>query len=139
MEIKKNCPLCEGEMVVIQDAVLHCGKCKISMPISAEASRVKEKPGLLKQAMNFAKSTAKHVKNGMQRVSTEKLRKRLEICNHCDRLNKGRCSECGCFVSVKAAWESEECPLKKWGSEINRVNLGRKPGRSGCGSCGKKR
>jgi len=139
MEAKRNCPLCEEEMGVIQDAIFHCGRCQISMPISTEEGGVKTNPPLLQQALNFAKSTAKHVRNGMKKVSPDTLRKRLEICRNCDRLNKDRCSECGCFVSVKAAWQSEDCPLNKWGSEINRVNLGRKPGKSGCGSCRKKR
>lgn len=39
---------------------------------------------------------------------------RLRVCNGCDRNDKGTCRACGCNVELKAADESQSCPLDKW-------------------------
>lgn len=127
-----NCPNCKINMKIIQNTVYYCTKCKLTKPIS------NKNPSLIKQAVNLAKSTAKHVATGMQKVSVSELERRLNICNTCDKLNKGRCAECGCFVNIKASWGSEKCPLGKWESKPNSANLGRKVPKRGCG-CGKKK
>ena len=43
-------------------------------------------------------------------------KKRLDICNGCDRLFKPTrsCRECGCFMSLKTWLTDAECPLGKW-------------------------
>jgi thiol-disulfide isomerase/thioredoxin len=54
-------------------------------------------------------------------VGEEVQRRRLEVCesNACGRYaaEKGRCAECGCFVSAKAKLAGEECPRRLWGGE----------------------
>ena len=45
--------------------------------------------------------------------------KRLMICDECDRVSLPgtmvrRCNECGCFISAKARFYNQECPLGKW-------------------------
>jgi len=55
----------------------------------------------------------------------EVAQKRWEICLDCPKLiydetnpdtNKkdGRCTECGCFMNVKAHYATAECPIGKW-------------------------
>ncbi len=90
----------------------------------------KKMPSVFKQAANLAKSTFNHVASGAHRAPDHVYKSRLEICNSCDKLHKSRCSECGCFVSMKASWASEKCPLEKW-TEYKQT-------RGKCGGCGRK-
>lgn len=40
---------------------------------------------------------------------------RVYICDACEHLiDYGRCGECGCFISSKAAIPSAKCPKGKW-------------------------
>lgn len=87
-------------------------------------------PSMFKQAKNFATSAAKHIANGGQNVPENLKNARLEICGGCDKLSGDRCSACGCIVSIKAAWASEECPIGKW--ERYEQTRGK------CGGCGGK-
>ena len=87
-------------------------------------------PSMLEQAKNFATSAAKHVMNRGQNVPENLKNARLEICSGCDKLSGDRCSACGCMVSIKAAWASEECPIGKW--ERYEQTRGK------CGGCGGK-
>lgn len=42
-------------------------------------------------------------------------KKRLDLCNSCDRLSKLRsCEVCYCFVDAKVTLEKAGCPLNKW-------------------------
>tara|TARA_R110002012_G_scaffold236799_2_gene410522 strand:+ start:509 stop:847 length:339 start_codon:yes stop_codon:yes gene_type:complete len=81
----------------------------------SQSGKKKKMPSLMKQAKNFATSMTKHVASGAQSTPPHVKRSRLEICNTCDKLQGSRCSECGCFVEMKAGWASEACPLAKWG------------------------
>ncbi len=75
-------------------------------------------PGLLRKAANFGKAVARHVADGGRKVSHQVLLARLEACKACPSCDTTRmvCRErsCGCFVTTKAAWRSERCPLGKW-------------------------
>ncbi len=73
-------------------------------------------PTLAEKIINLTVAGLKHVANGLKNVSDEEKAKIMEICSGCEVLNKNdnSCGNCGCFVSVKAAWESEKCPLGKW-------------------------
>ena len=73
-------------------------------------------PGIVKLASNFARAVANHLRDGIRKVSQEELQKRLEQCNNCEFLVKNRCRhmKCGCFVTKKARWRSEDCPVGKW-------------------------
>jgi hypothetical protein len=46
----------------------------------------------------------------------DKAQERLDVCNKCKDLDKnlGRCTICGCFVSVKVKADYESCPANKW-------------------------
>ena len=73
-------------------------------------------PGIVKLAGNFAKAVANHLKDGGRKVSQEELQERLEQCNNCQFLVKNRCRhmKCGCFITKKAKWRSEKCPIGRW-------------------------
>lgn len=75
-----------------------------------------KKPGLFEQAGNFLGAAAKHIKNGMKKVTPEELEARLEICRNCPfyEARSTRCKKCGCFTGVKASWDSEKCPDGRW-------------------------
>ena len=87
-------------------------------------------PSVFKQAKNFARSAVRHIADGGQSVPENLKNARLEICSGCDKLSGDRCSACGCMVSIKAAWASEECPIGKW--ERYEQTRGK------CGGCGGK-
>ena len=40
--------------------------------------------------------------------------RRLNVCRGCDKLNRGTCLACGCFVEIRAALTRGRCPYKKW-------------------------
>lgn len=48
------------------------------------------------------------------KVSDETYRKRLDVCKNCDYLNEGTCGACGCYVELRAAARTGNCPYKKW-------------------------
>lgn len=54
------------------------------------------------------------VENGEIALEEEKVKKRLDVCLSCPFLNGNRCRACGCFIELKAALASEDCPKKKW-------------------------
>ena len=74
----------------------------------------KNPPGAIKKASNFLKAVKKHAKDGFADVSLEEYIERLEICNKCPLHKDGECIECGCILSKKAWWRSEDCPKDKW-------------------------
>jgi len=51
-----------------------------------------------------------------KKVSTKEYKRRLSICQDCVYLKPTllTCQACGCFIKLKAAVPSGECPLKKW-------------------------
>jgi tetratricopeptide (TPR) repeat protein len=71
-------------------------------------------PGLLRQAINAAKSMAKFLGSGLKTVPDEAYRKRLRTCAACEHHTGVRCRLCGCFTSLKARMPHEQCPVGKW-------------------------
>lgn len=49
-------------------------------------------------------------------TSEEISKKRMEICNGCDRLfhPTNQCKECGCIMNLKTKLIHAKCPLEKW-------------------------
>jgi len=47
---------------------------------------------------------------------TEKVKKRMDICNACPELIKltSQCKKCGCFMKAKTQLQAAKCPLSKW-------------------------
>ena len=73
-----------------------------------------KEPGIIKKAANFAKAITKHAQDGFKDVSLEQYIERIEICNKCPLQKDGECLACGCIISKKAWWRSEDCPKDKW-------------------------
>ncbi|MCR4791399.1 MAG: DUF6171 family protein [Lachnospiraceae bacterium] len=48
------------------------------------------------------------------RASDVLYESRLDICTGCDSLLAGTCRKCGCYVEIRAALKSSECPVKRW-------------------------
>ncbi len=71
----------------------------------------------------------KQITTGMFNVIKEKLdmadpeieklsADRMSICNKCEsKSESGRCTECGCILSMKTRSPTSECPLKKWNAK----------------------
>lgn len=90
------------------------------------------------QAADFLSSSATFLYNGAQVTPKELHEQRLSICRTCEELKPGKvlgvalprldsCNVCGCFVTLKAAYPHEKCPVGLWDS----VSTGK-----GCGGCG---
>jgi hypothetical protein len=76
-------------------------------------------PPLLEQITNLAVAGRDTVlgflKSGKIRASSQMHKERMEICLACDKLTDDfRCSQCGCFIKVKSALLTQDCPLRKW-------------------------
>ena len=71
-------------------------------------------PSLPRQAWNLARSLASFVADGLTTVTEDQYRRRLEICDPCDRRRRNRCLKCGCRLSLKARGRAFKCPLDKW-------------------------
>lgn len=80
----------------------------------------KKLPSKIDMAKNVIKSAAKNVKSVIDgnelRVNNLVFSVRMEICYGCDMFIEDgeRCSECGCFLSVKVSLFAEECPIGMW-------------------------
>lgn len=72
-------------------------------------------PSLARQAVNFGKALMTHVLAGRPTLDDNATEARLAICRACPMYRPdGRCSACGCVVSIKARWAGEECPEGRW-------------------------
>lgn len=76
-------------------------------------------PGMLDMAKNLMKDGAKIAANALSGNTTlveDSVREsRLSICRACPKFTpQERCTECGCFMKVKAAFITSKCPLEKW-------------------------
>lgn len=67
-------------------------------------------------AKNFGNSALNHLANGMKKVTDEIYNSRIEKCKTCEYYDESlhRCKNCGCFLKIKAYWDSEKCPIDKW-------------------------
>ena len=75
-----------------------------------------ELPKASTMAGNFLKAVARHVVDGARKVSKKILKLRLEQCDKCVFHKKNRCTHmtCGCVLTKKARWKSEDCPIGRW-------------------------
>jgi hypothetical protein len=76
-------------------------------------------PGMMDMAKNLMRDGAKIVNNavtGNRTLVEDSIREhRLSICGACPKFTpEGRCTECGCFMKVKTAFVTSNCPLEKW-------------------------
>lgn len=75
-------------------------------------------PSALEMAKNLMRDGTKIVSNALSGNKTlveQNIRdSRWSTCNDCERLQADRCLECGCYMKVKVAFITSECPLGKW-------------------------
>jgi tetratricopeptide (TPR) repeat protein len=71
-------------------------------------------PGLLRMAIAAAKAMGKFIASGLQIVTAQVHRARLQTCKACRHHTGARCRVCGCFTFTKAKLPYESCPLGKW-------------------------
>lgn len=77
--------------------------------------RYKKISNLVQQAGNFKEALVKRVESNFQNVSPELLEERLKICGGCEfKQDNWQCSQCGCYLTIKAKWATENCPKGKW-------------------------
>ena len=50
----------------------------------------------------------------VQKASDEQYQARLSQCKACVQLSRGTCMGCGCLVELRAAYQKEKCPYRKW-------------------------
>ena len=77
-----------------------------------------ELPSVMQMAKNLATDGSKIIKNaisGNQTLVDDEVRiHRWSVCQECPRLQNDRCLECGCFMKIKVAFKTSNCPLQKW-------------------------
>jgi len=81
-------------------------------------------PSLFEQGKNlskFALDLIKHIKSTDGKnliVDDDTYNKRMSICEKCEKYDPEqiRCTECGCFLEMKASFMLDSCPLEKWGA-----------------------
>ena len=73
-------------------------------------------PSIVKKAVSFAKSAARHVAAGLPSVTPAEQDRRMALCLECDQYNavKQSCRKCGCRMKLKTSWALEKCPLGLW-------------------------
>jgi hypothetical protein len=78
--------------------------------------RKRRRPRLIRKISNLAKATIKHINDNMTIVTTDQYEERISICSDCSLREKDECTHpsCGCVISRKAWWRSEDCPEEKW-------------------------
>lgn len=64
----------------------------------------------------YFKSIYQYIENLPIEQKTERIeyQRRLAICRGCDNLQNGMCTQCGCFVEVRAAKTAQKCPIGLW-------------------------
>ena len=67
----------------------------------------------------YFKSIYQYIENipQEQKASPEEYQKRLNLCRECGELQNGMCTQCGCFVEVRAAKRGQNCPINTWRKE----------------------
>lgn len=60
---------------------------------------------LLKNIQEYIDNLSEDIK-----AEEELYKKRLSICNDCDKLLNGICGKCGCYVEMRAAVKNNRCP-----------------------------
>ena len=103
----------------IEDGIYQCSTCGFKIKADCKPNEInrdckKPLPPIFQQVKNLGTAVVKHVADGMKRVSDKEFEDRLSVCNECPLHQAGRCLECGCFISIKAKWNSEDCPKGKW-------------------------
>lgn len=98
----------------------YCGELRHE-PLDIECT-VPQDPSIIRQVSNFLPAVTNYVISG-RRCTQEEINSRFEICKTCPLFRNGVCSHrsCGCHIRDdnvfmnKLAWNTEQCPVGKWG------------------------
>jgi hypothetical protein len=92
-----------------------CKFCK-NTECTGECRNNNQLPPATEMAKNLATATKDHIKSGLQTVSEEEIKRRLDVCADCEHFipHSARCKLCGCFTKFKAKLKSGGCPINKW-------------------------
>ncbi|MBC8436942.1 hypothetical protein H8D85_01315 [bacterium] len=84
----------------------------------------KKPPGIFGKGWNMARAIARYAANRFENVDKPTYMERMNACNSCEHINKdkGSCNVCGCDVSMKGKWATEDCPKGFW----SKVKLNKK-------------
>ena len=103
----------KGQRVVHQDGQSEAEILTRSECCGGEKNQ-EQMPSLGTMAKNLGGSLAEIAKSGVKLCDGETYHKRFSTCQACDRLQNGRCLECGCFMKLKSKLAAMKCPLGKW-------------------------
>lgn len=72
-------------------------------------------PSKIDQAINLVIAIRKRIESDYKNVTDEIYTRRLATCAGCpNKTDDWRCMKCGCYLNIKAKWESEKCPENRW-------------------------
>ena len=113
-EEEKNprfCQFCEGTSGLSRDKE----EKYLELRLKQKNNEIHE-PNSLQKVINLSKAIVEHIYHGANILSEDELKVRLNICKNCEffQPENDRCSQCGCFLSIKASWKEQSCPIKKW-------------------------
>jgi molybdate-binding protein len=79
-------------------------------------SPVKRKlePSRAQKLAGFMRSMGMFVKSGCKISNDDEQKRRIAICDKCNRRRGATCGLCGCFIAIKVKGEVFECPEGKW-------------------------
>lgn len=141
-----NKPCAQGHGAVITDAQHEVCTGQTSTPeqrmdfinrltsgtLAAEQRGEMGGPSFLERAKNFGVAVVKHVADGLVEVSQDDYLARLATCDKCPhRTPDWKCNNCGCYLTIKAKWRSERCPLAMWPGDAPEAPL--PPKKACCG------
>lgn len=84
---------------------------------------------LLEKAVGFMGALAKHAMSGFSLLDDGHFIERIKICETCPFNENWICKKCGCSINIKARWQTQDCPEKKWPKLNNSEGCG-------CGNSG---
>lgn len=88
---------------------------EIVNPDAIPRRRPKQKmPSLRRRAWNFTKAVASFAGDGFKKVHPKVYERRMEVCDGCVYRQENACLKCGCNLTAKAKWNSQQCPIGKW-------------------------
>jgi len=93
----------------------HVGVC-ISKCIYSESGASPEL-SILKKVSSLSGALTKEVigiVKGREKLSSDEIRRRWELCEGCCFWKSGRCLKCGCFMRVKVSFRTSKCSIGKW-------------------------
>jgi len=82
-------------------------------------------PSDFQQIRNIAKqiwtSGSIDLSNAALLASVDKAYARIQICNTCEFYRDSRCTKCGFFMQKRVHTEAAQCPVNKWGSDLQVI------------------